>query len=569
MPSTPSPFPGGMPAGFPPFSTSLSTPPNTDAPATPPIEGKRNLVASIEREEDTKAAAQLDANPAGLWASTTFTASSTSRDVPQTPKPNDEAAAALINCFTKALTTMQGQGSPNSVAQLDSTQEEANLPVSVVGSSALDTNIPEGWIPGDKRMSSFTRSVGNFISKLLCRIDQKSVVIPIRDLARIEGKIDPLINALIKRLPAGLQKAIPTKPTNAWVAGFSSDPDNLEFKAYKSLQNLVYFTDVAVMAEVVEALVDKAAITRHADIIRSLGASLNTQEPPSGYLLGILNDGAGATNTYRIINQAMSLTMPVSQDSFDRDLEEYNQQLKTKIYSQRFNIVDYIGPFTILFEEMEIKKKMVKSSETIRQPVDALRDQINDEGILDPFASRMVLLLTPLMTSIDAGVDKSLIIEKASAIQTKIDEYWLKQNEALEKERAITKAHAASQAKSTATALYTSKPSDGEKAKPPKPPPKDKAPKLPKDPATAAMIKMCTSRSVDGLPTKEGGQHPCISWNLCIANGGSPAEAEKACTDNPRRKVGADGKCIHHHGKAQECKVIAPPSGAEDMSKTD
>ena len=65
MPSTPSPFPGGMPAGFPPFSTSLSTPPITDAPATPPIEGKRNLVASIEREEDTKAAAQLDANPAG------------------------------------------------------------------------------------------------------------------------------------------------------------------------------------------------------------------------------------------------------------------------------------------------------------------------------------------------------------------------------------------------------------------------------------------------------------------------------------------------------------------------
>ena len=66
MPSTPSPFPGGMPAGFPPFSTSLSTPPITDAPATPPIEGKRNLVASIEREEDTKAAAQLDANPAEI-----------------------------------------------------------------------------------------------------------------------------------------------------------------------------------------------------------------------------------------------------------------------------------------------------------------------------------------------------------------------------------------------------------------------------------------------------------------------------------------------------------------------
>ena len=62
MPLTPEgPFPGGMPLGFPPFTNSTSTPPTTNAASTPPMSGRRNLAASIEREEE-KSAAQLDAN---------------------------------------------------------------------------------------------------------------------------------------------------------------------------------------------------------------------------------------------------------------------------------------------------------------------------------------------------------------------------------------------------------------------------------------------------------------------------------------------------------------------------
>ena len=64
MSSSPTPFPGGMPNGFPPFIKPTSSLPATDVAFTPPMGEKRNLAASIEREEDSSAAAQLDANRA-------------------------------------------------------------------------------------------------------------------------------------------------------------------------------------------------------------------------------------------------------------------------------------------------------------------------------------------------------------------------------------------------------------------------------------------------------------------------------------------------------------------------
>lgn len=562
MPLTPAgPFPGGMPLGFPPFTNSTSTPPATNAASTPPMSGRRNLAASIGREE-TKSVAQLDANQTGLWASTANAFSTSSTPSRTTTTPPAEATE-LLEIFTRAL---QGQQvSPTTVMQTP--QEPISptyLPVSVTCPSGTDITIKEGLVPLDKRFSSFTRDVGATISKMSCRVDQKSVQLPLRVLANIGGNIYPLLNALRKRLPLDLQNSIPLNPTNEWVAGFSSDPEDPKYSAYISLQYMMHAIDVAVMIEIASIFVNKAQEnTRLADILQTLCNSLAVQEPTDKYLIGILKGGVEGTKTHRIVNQAMRLTMPVSSDSFLRELAEYGKRIRMNIIDPNFNITDFTGPLKVMFEELTIKAELVNSSEYIPIPLAPLQDQINDDGIINPLASQMVKLIAPVIKMVDTGEEASVIIEKASTIQMKIDEYWVKNQEALAKERAIAKAHAQAQAKSAATALYTQKPADSDKGKPK---PKDKPPR---DPAAAAMIKMCTSRSVDGRPTKDGGQHPCISWNLCIANGGSPTDAEKACTDNPRRKSGADGQCIHFHGKAQDCKLIAPPSGAEDLSNTD